>query len=171
MPLVLDCSLLLQVSQMLSAVTQAMPKLRGRRGSPCALQFWLGWDPDGLQPFQNSSCREQTAEVRGMAYGILLDVLQHGTGICWSSEYRIPEPQCFPGSYSTGLELLFCTTWVDLGHSVPQNTLLLVLMLVGCEVSAAVSSLCASEGMGCNSPASPEQHHSTMCGQASVCIS
>lgn len=51
--LVLSCKLQ-QVPQVLSVVTQPMPKLwGGEKGPSCALQFWSGWDPDCLLLFQN----------------------------------------------------------------------------------------------------------------------
>lgn len=88
-------------------VTQAKSKLQGERVPPCALRFWPGWDTDGSQLFQISSCGKQAAEAG--EDGIFLDLLS-ARGWHWDllkQCVQSQKPRNFLTFYNRTLRMLF----------------------------------------------------------------
>lgn len=149
-----------QVPQMLSAVTQAMPKLQ--RGRHLAFS-WLGQDQEGWQSLQNvimweASCRVQRG---GMLRGLL------------PAMSRSESQGVSVGPTAEDWRLCCCRTWVMFVFLPPP------------QYPAAAFGACVSRSQqfwespwasgrgrrGCNVPAAPEQHCIAVCGQGSICVS
>lgn len=134
-----------------------------RRGSPCAFQFWVGWDPAISKIILwKTSCRIQRD-------GILLGVLPARVWALLKQCVQVLEPRCFPGSHSTRPELLFCAAWVVLGHAVQYSFLCPQYPAAGFDacrvwIQCWYEFLCAFKGMSVIVLQAPEPHHSTTCG-------
>lgn len=120
--LVLDAFLLaacsgfiLRVSQMLRAVTQAMPKLQREKGfTMCfAVLARVGCSHFRIHLVQNKLQKSEGWHLLGVLPAWDWDLLEQ-----W---VQIPEPWCFPRSSCTRLELLFCTAQVVSGHAVQYS--------------------------------------------------
>lgn len=171
--LVLPCKLQ-QVPQMLSAVTQTMPKLQGMRGVhhvPCS--SGQGRTRMVYIYSKTSSCGKQVAGVRGD--GILLGLLPAQDWDQLKQCIQTWEPRNFLRFHSGRLELVVlhnsggfrtcCST------NLPPTPWYPTAGFDACMMWSQYlyESLCVSggkEGGGdvCNIPAVPVHHQSTVCG-------
>lgn len=165
--LIAVCSVfILQVSQMLSAVTQSMPKLQGEKGFTMCFAVLAGVGPRWVTAFQIHLVESKLQKSEGWHTARCPPSMGLGSvgAVCAD-----PRATVFPWvlSHKTGVAVVHslggfracCSIFLPL----PPIPCCWFWCLQGVKSVLLWVTVCLS-GDGCNSPASPEQHHSTVCG-------